>query len=496
MEYERNEVHPHPDSVPRMGFLRRFARSVLDRLTPPSPYDPSKYNELLDNAEDAAYEAEETQVADEPDVVESTLDAPPLTVTLNAEGSFFVTNGESESIGPLTTRYDSPKLFRELAALYIPFGEGDHSIDEIAAQTNYKLSTVSHIAARLSGLFPPEVISISGTSEEKRIHFGNLALATLLEGQGVHEPTEEDPHKETPEQINEGKIDLTTQAHAIITTLSKEQFYLPLHTPAAMMAARVVEAIKHLRAIDTEKDIPKKDVRSSEIAEYVWKGMTFAERQLFVASEETALLSNASEEIEVPVIRVLRRLTNRLMLTHEPRNDRFTLLNTELLIEYSDQPLSEAQAAKRGNLRPILAPEQAVDEPHRAKQAEYKALARIYMRQAKSRTPLVDQDAIDMLDFLMSPSGHWAVKAVAGEEGLFKTYDGAMYAMHTYLRVRFHGYGPARRSRLISGNRRIRRSGRTGGVRQVGGAIPKDSNWTLGQGMQELFGETVTSSEE
>lgn len=49
--------------------------------------------------------------------------------------------------------------------------------------------------------------------------------------------------------------------------------------------------------------------------------------------------------------------------------------------------------------------------------------------------------------------------------------------------------------RLIRGNRLIRR-GKQGGVRQVGGAIPKDSNWTLGQEMREFFGETPGHSEE
>jgi hypothetical protein len=355
-----------------------------------------------------------------------------------------------------------------------------------------ELSELSHLEAENS-LDHEEDQAMQGAAV---IELPKLPAIIELDSEPAAAEVPVDPHKQTPEQIDANKIDLTAQAHALISISrvnsggDKEHFYLPLHSPAAMMAARVVEAIKQLRAIGA------KQVPSSEVAEHVWQRMTLAERQIFVADEETALLSNASFHIEIPVIRVLRRLTHKLMLTHEPRDDRFTLLKTELSIHYSEQPLSEETAARLGNLRPITPPEQIVDAPTAAQQAVYKDLTRAYMRQAKNRAPIEDQNALDMLDLIMSPHGHWAIKAVAGEQGLFKTYDGAMYAMHTYLRVHFHGYGPAYRSRLISGNRRVRRSRQAGGVRQVGGLIPKDSNWVLGQGMQEFFGDTALPAEE
>jgi hypothetical protein len=470
-EFYDPDIATEPEQV---GFLRRIARGVINKVFPYQlePYDPGQYVDLDQSAMDA--EAADKQTSQpEP--------SPLLALSLAPDGSFHI-KGPNMPDQPLHTALNSQRLFLRLATVYIPNGEGQFTVGELAKRSNYSYGTIRYLANQLDFL-PSEIVTMLPTSAGLQLKFGNLALSSMVpEESDEYSKLKQKPRhgeRQTANEINRGKTDLTTQDHAIINA-ENQQFYLPLQSAEAIMAGRVIESLSLWQ---------QPNPQSADIARLVWLRMTTTERAIFQPNKRDVLLSEGAAFIEIPVLNILRRLTNRLMLTLEPRGDRFTIIAKGFTIEYHDQALSEETIAGNPELRPILPPTEVTENLSAAKQREYSGLARLYMQRARRREPLEDEEALSMLDFIMSSAGHWAIRENCGRKGVFNDPGKAIHIMHKYLRRNFHGYSPAYRDRLISGNRSVRRRGTSGGVRQVSGRLPQDSKWVLGNGIRELFNE-------
>jgi|GEM_PF-5108055 len=418
-----------------------------------------------------------------------TVETTVVAIARDGNSLHFIDDTNQSKVDPVTTESSTTTLFNRFAKMYMAAGEGGFTCEEVADQSGYQKATVLNYARKLNEVMPPEVFRMGRDSRgEMQLQFGKIAIASLLtdtdhslSGDIYLRAMQE--REQRAAEIDRGKQDLTVHDHAIIHK-GDAVFYMALHSDEAILAARVIEAISTMHGYK---------IPSHEVAMQAWQNMTVAERLGYVKSSDRALSDSRDEglRLEDGTIRVLRRLTNTLMLTLEPRSDRFTLMTEGLSVAYKEEPVSSEFIQEHPTLRPIFPPgskdANALTEEEKAALA---TTAKINVHLTRSKTQLSNKDALDMLDFIMSPGGRQAINEISGTPDGYARSATALRAMHRHIKKWLGpAYAGAYRQRLINGNRVMLSSGR---VKQVGGRLRSDSTrWTLGRSMNEAVDHTI-----
>jgi hypothetical protein len=368
-------------------------------------------------------------------------------------GRFEFVNQQGEEKYPPVTHHNprtATRLFNNLAAAYLPRGAGEYTISEVAARMGYTVFAARNEVAQLGKLLPPELFtSESLPAGQLRLTLGDMALASRR------------PNKEDATRLDQDKTDLITADHALVT-IGTSCFYMPLETDEAILAARVIDALR---------DNGGPGVRLADITKATWASMTIDERSLFV--EEPIHAFNAEGPIREAVLGVLRRLTNQLLITHERTGERFNVRNEGIQIEFSNNVLNvkEFPAA-----RPIVPPGQEIvitptpDDLAMARQA----------LEALDAGRLQDQyTAIQTLHFVTTVVGKRALAEVLEARGMGAAYGATMTEIRTRLELTLReGYEGARIERTVAGGRIL-------GIALVSRQLPITTKWSLGKPVGE-----------
>lgn len=273
----------------------------------------------------------------------------------------------------------------------------------------------------------------------------------------------------------------------------------PLSAKDNIMLARTVEAVCHLRyeqeIIHKAKSITEDDqeigTHYEQIAEKVWHLMSSTERALFANRQTTrGIEEGGGSFVQADVLRQLQRRTGTTLgLTHSRYGgDYFTFLvpTADVKIGYSEFPAPN-ETLERFRYLPASGdsttpPELDLDHAH-----TLLSLARDCAEIVrKGPTALDDETAMEIFDLVTSPEGRWAIQqelsATRGSDRV------PVRRIHRLLRNYFHGRGTyhnALKQRLIGGNTVTTRPGK-GAARLIGGALPGQSNQTLGREMSAL----------
>lgn len=477
MEEPNDHNMPPPQPARSESFLRRLGRGFIQKVF---PYQIRPYHapETDPSAPDVATLGLETQ----PPVESEEASDSPIVIALSQDGtSLHFLGNDNRARFESTAPHGLKTLFPRFSKMYLAVGEGEFSSAKVAQAAGYQPGTVTDTVWKLGESLPPEAFSYQRAAEGPglQLFFGNIALACIWDATSEGISAVQNKNRQKAAEIDRDKIELGFYDHALIRR-GDASYYLALHSPEALIAARVLEALSGLR---------EDQANSARVAEAVWEKMTVAERLPFAQTRRNALLDNGSIYVEEQVLLVLRRLTNQLLLTLEPRGDRFTLMTKGLSIAYQEDPISQEFMESNPTLRPILPPhEKELMKLEPGKRTELIQLAKLYVTRTRNQIEIEDTDAIAMLDFIMSSAGRWAINQISGTPEGYGRPATALRAMHRYLRRTLRGaYGSAYRNRLITGNRMVR--GR-GVARQVSGGLPSETKWGLGRTMNEVLFRT------
>ncbi|HUB93485.1 MAG TPA: hypothetical protein VMB52_03195 [Verrucomicrobiae bacterium] len=368
-------------------------------------------------------------------------------------GRFEFVNRQGREVYPPTTHHNprtALKLFDHLAAIYIPNGIGEYPISRVATILGYTVVGARSEIVQIGKLLPNKLFDseqLPGGS--LRLTLGNMALAS-------RRATEEDAAR-----IDKGKVDLITADHALIT-IGENRFYMPLETDEAILAARVIDALRNNGG---------RGVQLADITKAVWRGMTIGERRLFVSEPMDAF--NNEGRIQEAVLGILRRLTNQLLITHERTDERFDVMSDRLRIGFSNNVLD---VQKFSSARPVLPPgQEIVITPA----PDDLAMAQRTLEVLDTEGSLDQYEAIEILHFVTTVVGKRALAEVLKAQGKEATYVVTMIAIRTMIELKLRsGYDDALTKRTVAGGRIL-------GITLVSGQLPITTKWSLGRPVGE-----------
>lgn len=429
------------------------------------------------------------------------------------------------------------RLANALTQMYMAVGEGTYDSAKMAEATqaaarasalDYDVPEgmtslqVSAAARALAQIMPSDIIACHKPDKKKdplRITFGRFSVST-----SIHEAIPEEQarreqriqeHEAAIPQVKEqateradekerallaelkaqegSKKNLTLFNHATLR-IGPTYYYIEFSSVEAMLTARFLRAIASVP--HTSTTLTERTVAYDAVAAHIWQGMPIAERDLIIQLD-WEMYGKA-----YPVTRLLehvRSITDKIVvqgkhLTRRQDSSTFAVTRTQFTrLDLHPDPPPEPYIFPR-----ILIPRQkllaqagttaqtsgkekvVVSEQERIVAEEWAK-----MLPNSHRQKFTAEQAIHILDMLMTPVGKAAIALALGEvsddekEAFFET-------SHERVRTALGNgaYWPAWRDRLISGNRATRGAG--GIARQVGGGLPTESKVTTGETHERL----------
>lgn len=353
---------------------------------------------------------------------------------------------------------DSP--FLHFSQIYMTLEPGWHQETAIAERLGLKPETIARDMRVMEGVLPDDLFAYDRMEGQDIFYFGNLALGSRL------------PDEAEIEVLDRFKTNLLYFDHALVTKAGN-RYYLPLHADLAILAARVIQALGALSG---------PSATAAAITTEVWDNMPVAERHLFLDLPYKAF--GQARQIRPNVLRVLRQLTNRLMLTREPRRDEtFNLYTDDLELAFSETRVPEG-ATGHANFKPILPPGTPHELIHELMGKRLSAstleAARNLLRAIQAGKHVDNEEAIAMLDLITNREGRHAIREVFEPSEAAGSPADALKAAHQLLRLSmgYNAYTAAHTDRMVAGNKIIKAHG---AVRQVGGRLPYVTKWYIGR---------------
>jgi hypothetical protein len=359
--------------------------------------------------------------------------------------------------------------FNTLTTMFLDAGEGTHHVRGIHERTGLWIGKIRTDSALLAGMLPPHLLNFS--ADKERIRFGNISVAgrqaTADEREGYRQRMDTETARRRAEHDAE-RLDLTQYDHARIH-VGGRRFCIPMDTPNAIMAARVIEAIA---------EIGKPEMVTAEIVSTAWAAMTTTERGLFAKEHE--VLHQSGSAITGPALEILRKVTNKMVMTREPKGERFVIDNPPA-IEFNMEPPATGPGALP--MIPIFPPGTDRERIHQFLGHEIPAdsveRARVVMDTINNTFHMGHSDAVELLSFIMDQNGKRALRAELEERETGLTMLQVLHRLHTRVRLSLgEAYASAHRARCIAGDRIVR------GHRITlvsGGLSPYITKWYIGR---------------
>lgn len=401
-----------------------------------------------------------------------------------------------------TTR-NAENAFEILSGLLLGAAEADGSpihLGRAAEAMQRRKQALGIVMANLAKRAPEGAITLDHAVQH--VTFGNLTVATqippphqrwtLVSAQEPPISTQEAVPlevAETPEVTaeDEGKIDLTEFDHMRID-MPERTFLLPLSTPAAILAARCIEALVNNRPTG------EGTLNNAVIAGLAWEAMPQSEREIFADGHKPSLKDTKGWPIRPGVVEVLRSLTNRMKLTREPHDREFKVL-AEAQVSFSEE--TPDQGFINDDNTALLFPPgtKRIDiieykEPITVQESDREIASTLigYIEtmfpgnneQGLPRPDITQETAIEYLSFITSRSGKAAIKEMLTAAGSSRRPDGLIRVVRRRIikPALREGYGDAWRHRTIAGGHM---TGAEKGARQTGGRLEgSTTKWHVG----------------
>lgn len=366
----------------------------------------------------------------------------------------------------LPTRGQATLLGNSLTDMYLTFDSGTYPIEDIATTLNLTRSRASRAAGNLAAIMPKQVITYD--SEQGRITFGNITIASRkADAQARTAYLSRVEAARWKERHDKDKVDLGEHDHILVAT-ERRRFYLPLGTTELILAARTLQALGQYAKGD--------EPNGREIALTVWTLMPTMERELFTDIESEVI--GKISIIDVPVINLLNTLTGRLGMTNQLPGLRFRV-GTVPKVSFRADPVAASQTATLAPVFPPGTPLHIIEDfrsnyipPENIAMAQH-AIKNLLPKVTK--ITLEHEDAIALLDFIMSQAGKRALQVELAASGSRRSLQSVHKSLRRVVKDSLgSGYTSARRARTIAGNRM------TAGPKHTGGALPKTTKWYIG----------------
>lgn len=412
------------------------------------------------------------------------LEQKPRVVFVPELGAVEVVGADGEVMSPLKTIRPKQALGRlafDFSEMYLETTPGTYTPAELEEQTGFYASFISNLVLRAKGLLPEELIRVDNSNRKVfSVTLGDFVLSSRaatpedieavtprapaqVDGEPVVKPPKSPkPREETYEEriartleTDPHKLDLTQHDHAIIR-IGETCYSLQLQNAQAIMAARVIQ---QLSLLPEETD----EVGTKQLARAIWEDMPLTERMLYTERERE--LYGKGDLLYEPARSVLANVTTMLNVTSRfkygtvVREASYAVKTHDLDIVFAAAPRQEEDDIIA--LIPIYAPGSIIEQSAEGEVVEISAeevqQARDILRQVKDVgqfARLADQDAVAILDFVMTREGKLALQRALQANRDLRAIEDVIKEIHEAVRHALGaGYAAAWRNRLIAGNR-------------------------------------------
>jgi len=278
-------------------------------------------------------------------------------------------------------------------------------------------------------------------------------------------------------EADAGKTNLTLQDHATVTIMDK-RYRLPLDSVPAIVAGRLFEALSMPAAY-----VRRNQVDRDKLRRQIWELMSLDERRLLSEKDEVVHGPATPPGIKKEIDRMLGKITYQLGITANIGGVHRRLVGIhELQVQYHAEPPTPGETSTIPVLHAPETPEHLLRTRNDAEPVSAEDIAYIQqtLETLRSVTARIShQEAIDILDFMMSSQGKYALHETLTRSGHAAQYKAKLESIHTMLRHTLGGssYWLAMRERIIKG---YSTKGSQSGVRQVSGGLPITTRWHIG----------------
>jgi hypothetical protein len=293
------------------------------------------------------------------------------------------------------------------------------------------------------------------------------------------------PRTETPQKQAEGYEDITIlldQDHARISVTNirtgERLYYMPLDRGNALLAARIIATLQY------HGNRGAGFVDGAKIVSSIWRQMPMAERELFLTRK-----SGTSSVIRMPVLSIMRKVTNLLGITRETSGERFKLEAVPVITLHAESP----DPSELRGFRPVFPPgtdrerlKQAVGGP--IPELALNTANLLLEHQLDSTEPLSSGQALALLDLITDVDIKRAIRHQIKARGLKRSSANVLEALRDQVKRSLgEGFDGAWRNRMVAGNHAT--GDFYGRIRLIGGELPITTNparfitrkWHIGQ---------------
>ncbi len=236
----------------------------------------------------------------------------------------------------------------QLARLVLAMGEGRFTAREIHDATGLPYMHLRYAMPRIGEVMPDEVAYFDeGEGPDNRhLALGYCAVAwrrPTTEETAIYKASVDSDKESTVERYKQeilamdgAKIDLTAHDHARIWVGDDEvPFYLPLDSPDAIVAARVLSELSEKFDGRNKDYLDKRTTTTTS-----WRSMPIAERSLF-SDKDSVIYAGASAKIKDETDLVFESLTSPMGITQRgPTASVYRRRTDALRVEFFETPLT------------------------------------------------------------------------------------------------------------------------------------------------------------